>query len=152
MKCSVHEKTSMCEVQGINSCPVFLMDLDLRPRVWPNEVGINPRNSMGCQLTPAHGAQPPRAHPALWGQQLWVLAALGRFGVPSAPQPISPECQHSPWSLQSPPCRTPGLCSPAWLQGGCKGKDANSDTHPSRSAPLKIGFGLGTCLCSCTLR
>lgn len=238
MKCSVHKKTSVCEVQGINSYPVFLMDLDLRPRVWHNEVGINPPYFMGCQLIPPprstapqrspgsvrraavdgvsfgkvwgaprlqrHQAKPGTTFPAARGSaQLWEPssgspcrgrlhqppgAQAGAFPMPQAGMqawgtapatprraggqqgPLCPPPQPGTGSvatpagarllslqpLPHPPCRTPGLCSPpgssASPQGGCKGKDANSIAHPSRFAPLKIRFGLGTCLCSCTLR
>lgn len=76
MKCSVRKKTSVCEVQGINSHPVFLMGLDLRPRVWHNEVGINPPYFMGCQLIPPPWSAAPRGHLDLWGQQLWMWCQL----------------------------------------------------------------------------
>lgn len=250
MKCSVHKKTLMCEVQGINSHPVFLMDLDLRPRVWHNEVGIHPLYFMGCQLIPPPWSTAPQRSPGSVGRAAVDGVTFGKVwgplhGVPQGPSgtrlsPGPPSLQswallsqlqgtqlwhplergscHQPchaqagtfpmpgiqaWGTLGLPTRqdstsrragraagTPLLSTLHWvcghpsrstapdpaapkiptvqdtgapvlsrlqlhsasLQGGCKGKDANSIAHPSRFAPLKIRFGLGTCLCSCTLR
>lgn len=102
---------------------------------------------MGCSQ--ASSSSPWRAGKAA-GTPLLSIPCTGSVAIPKCPGLLIPP------SLKSPPCRAlvplQAAASLSLAAGRVKGKDANSITHPSRFAPLKIRFGLGTCLCSCTSR